>query len=232
MADIWGDLAVAVACRIEFEGRCDRLGFVDEFTAVRFAAEFLDSHRKGKVRTDEPHPDMKGKFIDLVRETPGGKLLNLGLEAKWLRPTEGVREWLKELAVDLFRLQHFRTGTAQGTHRILLVAGTNQLIDTELFKRTVQTGSKRQPGLPFILPVGESATFSTFSIRDGAKESRKWLRACHEKLDANLPVKYDARLAGQHPAAGRDDSIRVLVWVTRRRQNWRSFVPDKEWGPA
>ncbi|MCH7905623.1 MAG: hypothetical protein IH944_13790 [Armatimonadetes bacterium] len=230
MSDTWRDLAVAVASRIEFERRCDRLGFVDEFTAVRFSAEFLDSQRTGKIRTEEPHPDISNKFIDLVRETKRGKQLDLGMEAKWLRPTGSTRSWLKELAVDLFRLQHFRTGTKQGTHRVLLVVGTHDMIKDNIFDRNVQTGGGSKRGLPFILPENLSTTFTKFEIRNCRPEARKWLRSCRVNLGVNLPSTYDARLAARHVAASDNDAIEAVVWVTRRKPSWKSFDDNRAWG--
>lgn len=230
MSEQWNDLAVAVACRVEFENRCGRVGFIDEHTVVRFAAEFLDAHRTGSIESEIPHPDIKNKFIDLVRHTPRGKQLDLGIEAKWLRPSGSTRAWLKEVAVDLFRLQHFRTGTAQGAHRVLMVVGFQSMLETELFGRKVQTGGGTAAGLPFILPTSKSAHFQSFNLRDCPKEARKWLRSCKGELGLNLPSTYEARLAAQYSTREGPDPVCACVWVTRRKQNWQTFDLKKAWG--
>lgn len=230
MADIWQHLAAAVACRIEFERRCSRGALLDESGVVRFAAEFFQAEWKGDIRVGEPHPDLAGKFIDLVGTTPQGGSLNLALEAKWLKNDGGDREWMKEIACDVFRLQHLTTGTAQGCDRVVLAAGTREMMRDHLWTRSVHTGlGSSVLALPIILPRSVSATMAKFQIRQCAAEARQWLKRCHTKLGAPLPSTFDASMAGHYRTWIGADAVEVAVWVCTRPQGWGSFDAAAEW---
>lgn len=230
MTDIWQGLAIGVACRIEFERQCARGGLLDESAIVRFAAEFLQARWPGDIRVCERHPDLPGAFVDLVGLTPQGKSIDLALEAKWVKDGGGTREWLKEITVDVFRLQHFTSGTAQGVSRAILVAGVRTRMKDEVWDRSVQTGAKSSiTALPLVLPPNPSATASKMPIRKAEQGARRWLKACHKDLGVALPSSYDARLAGHYRTGADDRGVEAAVWLTTRPQGWGSFDPSSEW---
>ena len=229
---VFFDLAIAVGTRLEFERRCLREPLIDESTIVRFAAEYLAARWPGEIRPNEPHPELSGKFIDLVGIRPRSEKYDLGLEAKWLKADSGTRQWLKEITVDLFRLQHFKEDVVQDAERILVVAGTSEKIKKEIFEKTVQTGGGTTQAMSYVLPSQISSTYKKFQIRNCDTEIRKWLLGCHEKIgkDINLPSTYDARLAARYSSLTKsDEAIEVIVWRTKRPTGWGSFNPSREW---
>jgi hypothetical protein len=230
---MWQDLAIAVGSRLEFERKCGRGGLLDESTAVRCAAEYLQAVWNGQINVNEPHDDMPGKFIDLVGTKPRGNNLGLALEAKWLKDDGGTRQWLKEVTVDIFRLQHFTTNVAQNADRVILVAGIRSMIQEKLATYKVDAGGGSTLGIKHVLPTRFSQDFAKFDIRNADVEARNWFKLCHKKLDktlgTNLPSTYNARLAGHYRTWKGIGAVEVLVWLTRRPQGWGSFNPTVEW---
>jgi len=230
MNDLWQNLAVAVVSRIEFERRCNRSRLLDESAVVRFAAEYLQAQWNGEIRVAEPHPDLAGKFVDLVGTKPKAEKFGLVLEGKWLKDDGGDREWLKEIAVDLFRLQHLKTKMAQGSERILLVAGTRGMTLDHLLRRKVHSDLGHSiRALPHILPERANDTLTKFEIRKADVNARRWLRKCHERLGFDLPSTYTARLAGHYRSWLGREGCEIFVWLTKRPQGWGSFDPSAEW---
>jgi hypothetical protein len=230
MSDIWEDLAIAVAARLEFERRCLRERLIDEFTVVRFAAEYLATKWPGEIRPGEPHPNMQGAFLDLVGLRPRAHAYDLALEAKWLKEKSGTRQWLREIIVDLFRLQHFSTSTVQGVIRVVLVAGTHEKIEEEIFQRDVQTGGGTTKAIPHLLPQQVNQQFQRFGIRQCDQSMRKWLVGCNEELGKQLPSSYKARLAARYSTLPNDPkAYEVVVWLAKCPKNWQSFDPAVEW---
>lgn len=236
MSKVWQDLAVAVGCRLEFERKCNRGGLLDESAAVRFAAEYLQAVWDGQIAVNEPHEDMPGKFVDLTARKLRSRNLGLALEAKWLKADGGTRGWLKEVAVDIFRLQHLTSNMAQDAERVVLVAGISSIVRSKLLDAKVHGGEKSTRGLDHILPRALSSEYSKFNIRHCHGEARKWLRLCQRKLDktlkTDLPSTYDARLAGLYQTRPDGDAVEVLVWLTRRPKGWGSFSPVTEWSES
>jgi hypothetical protein len=199
MIELWQNLAVAVGSRIEFERRCNRSRLLDESAVVRFGAEYLQSQWNGEIRVGEPHQDLAGKFVDLVGTRPLAETFGLVLEGKWLKDDGGDREWLKEIVVDLFRLQHLTTNTAQGAERILLVAGTRKMMRDHILRRKVHSDVGHSVrAMPHVLPERANDALTRFQIRNADANARRWLRKCHEKLGCNLPSTYNATLAGHY----------------------------------
>ena len=229
MSEIWQDLAMAVGSRLEFERRCKRGGLLDEAAAVRSAAEYLQAVWNGQIEVSDPHDDIPGKFVDLTATKPRSASLGLALEAKWLRDEGGTRQWLKEVAVDVFRLQHLTSNMAQNAERVVLAAGGRNRIRDKLLTYRVDAGGRSTLGIKHVLPTRFSLEFAKFDIRHCEQEARKWLKLCHTKLGTNLPSTYDARLAGHYRTWKGDDAVEVLVWLTRRPQGWGSFNPTTEW---
>lgn len=226
--DPWQELAVAVACRVEFEQMCNRSALLDESAVVRFAAEFCQANWNGKIDVNSAHPNMDGKFVDLVGTSPQSPTLAMAAEAKWVREG-GTREWLKEVAVDVFRLQHLATDVAQGAFRVIIVAGTRALLQSQILERRVHSNGTTVQALPLFLPVVPAADYTSIDIRHADPGLRPWLRKCHEKLGRHLPSTYRAQLAGRHLSQNSDNACEVLVWVTKRPQGWGSFSPTNEW---
>jgi hypothetical protein len=234
----WQSLAKAVACRIEWDMQCGYGNLLDESAVVRIAADYLNAHWPGPINCNvpHPHPDLKGKFTDVTGAAVRSAPIQLALEAKWVRDG-GRREWLMEIAVDLFRLQYITCAenpkeVHQDCTRVVLVAGTHKHMHDEVWTRSANTKQKsRVEALPLILPVTPSPTFDKFSIKDCARNARAWLRKCHNEFGHPLPSTYTARMAGrfitdQKPS---DDAIEVVVWLTKRPSGWGSFDPAKKW---
>jgi hypothetical protein len=226
--DPWKNLAIAIACRVEFEQTCNRIALLDESAVVRFAAEYCQANWNGKIDVNYPHPDIDGKFIDLVGTRPRAATVGLAIEAKWVR-AGGVRSWIREIAVDLFRLQHLASNAAQGAYRVLVVAGIRSHLHAGVIKRRVHAGGGTIRALPEFLPTAASNDVQWFDIRYANNRIRRWLRLCHSALGRNLPSSYDARLAGHHRSHRGEDACEVYVWVTKRPQGWGSFSPTIEW---
>lgn len=226
---MWQDLAIAVGSRLEFERRCKRGSLLDESAAVRCAAEYLQAVWNGQIAVNDPHDDMPGKFVDLTATKPRSTRLGLALEAKWLRDEGGTRQWLKEVAVDVFRLQHLTANMAQNADRVVLVAGVHNKIQEKLLTYKVDAGGGSTLGIRHVLPTRSSQAFAKLDIRHCEPEARRWLKLCHKKLGTNLPSTYDARLAGHYRTWKGNEAVEVLVWLTRRPQGWGSFNPTVEW---
>ena len=218
-----------MAARLEFERRCLRERLIDEFTVVRFAAEYLAAKWRGELRPGEPHPDMQGAFLDLVGLRPRADTYDLGLEAKWLKEKSGKRQWLREVVVDLFRLQHFSTRTVQGITRVVLVAGTHEKIEEEIFQRVVQTGGGTTNAITHLLPQQVNQKFQRFAIRQCDHRMRTWLVGCHRELGKNLPSTYDARLVARYCTLNDPKGYEVVVWLSKCPRNWQSFNPTVVW---
>jgi hypothetical protein len=230
---MWQDLAMAVGSHLEFERKCQRGGLLDESTVVRCAAEYFQAVWKGRIKVNEPHVDIPGKFVDLVGTKPRTNTLSMALEAKWLKDQGGTRHWLKEVAVDVFRLQHLTTNVAQNAERVVLVAGIRSMIKDKLLNFRVDSGGGSTLGIKHVLPTRSSPAFAKFEIRNVEAEARQWLKLCHKQLDKNLATNlastYNARLAGHYRTWKGSDSLEVFVWLTRRPKGWGSFNPTVEW---
>lgn len=216
-------LAVAVACSIEFERCCQRFDLLDEYGVVRFAAQYMQANWQGIILSNQPHGDLTGKFVDLVGTRPRTPEWSFALEAKFVRHTTGVREWLAEVALDVFRLQHLSTNAVQSTDRIVLLAGQKEQLHDHIFHRLVNTNGARQRGLPMVLPEHILPAPSVVEIRNSPASHHRWFKKLQEGLGADLPISYTAHLAGRYQTGQSPDSIEVCVWVTRRRRNWHSF---------
>ena len=185
MADnIWQGLATAVACRIEFERQCMRGALVDESTVVRFAAEYLQAQWEGPIEVSFPHPDMDGKFIDLVGKKRFNDQVNLMMEAKWLKQDSGTRQWLREVILDLFRLQHATTGVSQGSDRVLLVVGHRKMVKEQISERLVQSDGPNVLAISHVLPLVKTAdgSLDSYKMLEGDKVIRRWIKNCRSKL--------------------------------------------------
>jgi hypothetical protein len=228
--ELWQHLALAVACRIEFEQCCGRGALVDESAVVRFAAEYLQAKWDGPIRANVPHGNIPKKFVDVVGTRPRTNDLDLALEAKWAKSEGGTREWLVELVRDLYRLQHFTTHMVQGAARVLLVAGHHDKIREQLLTRKVHaTSGGSVLALPHILPTAFASTVQKIQVRNTDTSMRKWLTKCHSTLGASLPSTYDARLVGHSRTGDTDSAVEVYVWATYRPKGWGSFNPNVEW---
>ena len=227
----WQHLAIAVAGRLEFERECNRGALLNESTVVRYTAEYCQANWNGTINVNFPHPGINRKYIDLTGTMPRSPQIGLAVEAKWIRDG-GTRDWIKEVAVDLFRLQHITTNTAQGAVRVILVAGTHSYLRAQLVNRRVRTGGGLVRALPIILPICVTEEFQSFDVRNANLAARQWLRKCQEELGRDLPSTYKAHLSGHYRTGHGDGACEVYIWVTKRPQGWGSFDPNIQWGPA
>jgi hypothetical protein len=226
----WQDLAVGVACRVEFERKCMREELLSESSIVWFAAQVLQAHWNGRVLPEQPHPNIPRAKIDLVGKTPQDTTYNLALEAKYIDPDRGVREWLKEVYEDVHRLQHFTApGINQHAQRIILIVGPVGSVRSEIFNRTVQYGGGSIQALHHLLPATMNQVPVVYT-RDGFHVNmRPWLKRLRDGMSANLASHYGAQLVGHYATGSTDDSIEAVVWKTMRRQNWTQFDPRTTW---
>jgi hypothetical protein len=241
----WQSLAKAVACRIEWDMQCGYGDLLDESALVRIAADYLHAHWPGTINFNvpHPHPHLDRKLIDVTGSTVRSGRLKLALEAKWVRDG-GTREWLVEIAVDLFRLQYITQATRdskdkvdQNCTRVVLVAGTHKHMHDEVWTHSANTKQKsRVEALPLILPVTQatgSNDFTVLDLRRSARDAWAWLRKCHKKFGHPLPSTYGAQMAGRfitdQSSKPSNDAIEVVVWLTTRPQGWATFDPAKEW---
>lgn len=226
----WQDLAIAVACRIEFERKCLREPLLSESSAVWFAAQVLQAHWNGKILPEQPHPNIPRAKIDLVGRTPRDNAYNLALEAKYIDPEGGTREWLKELYEDVHRMQHF-TGPAmnQHTQRVVLIVGPVGSIRSDIFDRKVQYGGGMTQALPHLLPTSLEQGSIVYT-RDGFHVNiRPWLKKVREEMTVNLASHYAAQMVGKFATGTTDDAIEAVVWKTTRRPRWTHFDPRTTW---
>lgn len=225
----WQDLAIAVACRVEYERKCLREELLSESSVVWFAAQVLQAHWNGKVLPEHPHPNIPRAKVDLIGRTPYDTAYNLALEAKYIDPEGGARQWLNEVYEDVHRMQHFTTGTNQYTERIVLVVGPVAAMKEEIFQRRVQHGGGLIRALPEVLPTSVQQGEVVY-MRDAFNVNiRPWLKRVREGLPVNMASHYAAELVGQFATGSTDDSVEAVLWRTKRRQNWTQYDPRTVW---
>jgi hypothetical protein len=226
--DRWSKVGHAIACRLEWERLCDRGDLIDEASLVRAAAEVTQALSTEVIVPEWRHPDLKGyRQVDLVGKGRSKKV-KWALEAKWVCTTRGTREWDREVAVDICRLQHLTSGLDVKPLRFLLVAGPSAELRAGLLEKQKNIGKKRMPILAELLPM-TPGTLKKYNVRGCADWLHPFFSNIATDLGAPLPSTYDATLVGQFAATQDTESISVCLWMLNRPRGWGSFDPSSEW---
>ncbi len=227
----WSDLAHAVACRLEWERLCRRGALLDENSLVRAAAEYTQAVARDDIRPEFSHPDLPGRKVDLVG-LDGNRRLRWALEAKWVCVTKGQRQWDKEVAVEVCRLQHLTSRMTTAAHRLLLVAGPKVELRSGLLDKRMNVGDgERRKILQELLP-----TKAEQNIKYQVRNCEKWLRtfflSVAKEVGEKIPSTYDATLLCRFAAGAQASSIDCFLWLLKRPKGWGSFDPASVWAEA
>jgi hypothetical protein len=91
---------------VEWEHLCGRGKLVEESFVRLAVAEALQSMTTNAIEPEYSHADLPGsERLDFVGwEVPNTRLAFVG-EVKWIRPSGSVRQWDREVATDVFRVE-------------------------------------------------------------------------------------------------------------------------------
>jgi hypothetical protein len=232
MAVNWSNLASATACLLEYERLCERRAFIDEASLVRAAAEFIQSTTQLILVPEHNHPDLPGaKRLDLLGRTRSDTHASFVLEAKWIKSDGGTRQWAREVAEDILRLENLDEDVAAATDRALVIGGIRRSLKALFLEVEVRAGSgaPRVQALPIVLQPRDLQNKSypyeqvRIPVRDCDDGARKFWRGMASIMGANLPVSYQCSLAGRHRAGPAQDAVEVYVWLIRRSRNRSTF---------
>ena len=229
-------MAVAVSSRLEFERLCQRRAFIDEASLRRHCVEFVQATTSLISTPEYNHVDLPSSNmrLDVVARAKESAPLAMALEAKWLDPEKGVRQWSFEIGKDILRLERISTETNQQTERALVVAGISRTVNSKLIDGEINVPGSREAILPHILqPKAKGFDFpykqKKIFIRECEAKLRKFFYDRAKAVSNQLPVSYQVSLAGHHLAGPTRDSIEMYIWIIRRSRNRSLFNPSTTW---
>lgn len=221
-------LARAVTCNLEWERLCRRGALLDETALVRAAAEYAQAVLFEEVIPEHPHADLPGRQIDLVAKAPGGSLL-MALEAKWVCTTKGTRQWDREIAAEIARLEHLSSNMAPTARRLLLVAGPRGEVDSGFLTKRKNVGKQRRAIAEALLPLVQADEPGKYQVRKCAEWLRPFFRDVAKDVGGSLPSTYDAILVARSDSGEEPESISAWLWLLRRPRGAGWFAPASEW---
>ena len=232
MAVNWSNLASATACLLEYERLCERRAFIDEASLVRAAAEFIQSTTQLILAPEHNHPDLPGnKRLDLLGRTRPDTPAAFVLEAKWIKSDGGTRQWAKEVAEDILRLENLEDDVSASTDRALVIGGIRRSLKALFLEVQVRAGNgaPKIQALPTILqprdPSDKSYPYeqTRIPVRDCDDGACKFWKGMASVMGADIPVSYQCSLAGRHRSGPTQDAVEVYVWLIRRSRNRSTF---------
>lgn len=232
MAVNWSNLASGAACLLEYERLCDRKTFIEEASLVRASAEFIQSTTQLLLAPEYNHPDLPGKKrLDLLGRTRPGVPASFVLEAKWIKSDGGTRQWAKEVAEDILRLESLEQDVSAATDRAIIIGGIHRSLKALFLEVEVRAGNgaPRLQILSHLLqphdPQKNSYPYEQVRIpvRDCDPGAQKFWKGRAEAISHEIPVSYQCSLAGRHRAGVTQDSVEVYVWLIRRSRNRKTF---------
>lgn len=232
MAVNWNNLATAAACLLEYERLCDRRAFIEEASLVRASAEFIQSTTQLLLTPEHNHPDLPGsKRLDLLGRTRLDTPASFVLEAKWIKSDGGTRQWAREVAEDILRLESLEQDVSAATDRAIVIGGIRRSLKALFLEVEVRAGNgaPRLQILPHLLqprdPQDNSYPYeqTRIPIRDCDPGARRFWKGRAEQVGHEIPVSYQCSLAGRHRAGLTQDSVEVYVWLIRRSRNRSTF---------
>ncbi len=239
MAVNWNNLAIGTSCLLEYERLCDRRAFIDEASLVRASAEYIQSTTQLILSPEHNHPDLPGtRRLDLLgRRRPNTPAVFL-LEAKWIKSDGGTRQWAREVADDILRLEQLEQDVSTSTDRALIIGGIRRSLKALFLEVEVRAGGGRPRVqiLPHILQPRDSQNASfpydqeRIPIRDCQEGARKFWADRSAQIGQNLPISYQCTLAGYHRGGVTQDSVEVYVWLIRRSRNRNTFDAPSHFG--
>jgi len=234
----WQRIAIALASRLQFEAACGRQRLISEDLSRLFLAEVVQTQISGRVEPEFNHPDLPGDTrIDLLIRSPTAQNIEAAIEHKWVRHTTAstVRQWMSEVLADAMRVEAISQQMAQGSERILVVAGEVE----EMRSKIWESESRQGNGLPRIRVVdtllqSRPATGAvqsqsvTVQLQAVGQPFKAKLRHGAPELLAHLPSRYTVQLVGFHRAHA--DGIECAVWrISRPVGNRGTFDANVVW---
>lgn len=239
MAINWKDFARAVTFRLEWERLCERGVLIDEKALHRVVAEYMQATSTLKIVPEHDHLDLSGdKKLDIAAYGPQMASIQIALEAKWIKQDGGVRDWHREVAKDIFRVERLETKLAQQAERIILVSGIADNIQKEFTakQKNLGGGIGRVPWIDALLPTSTAQGKKTIKVQKCAPAFQGFFREVARELgtvDANkqpvpldVPISYQARMIADFVAVPNDPKcIMTSIWQIGRSQNRQVFTP-------
>lgn len=236
----WERIAVAVACRVQYEQACGRGRLITEDLTRLVLAEVVQSQVAGSLEAEFNHPDIPGNArLDLLVRSPRANNIDVAIEHKWIRATSlGVtRHWAAEVIADILRVERLHQQMSQGCERAVVVVGEVEEMRTKLWEREVRQGGGQHrlrivdalfQGRP-TTGVGQQQPL-VVNLRNNCAVFRRLIRQGVPELFAELPSAYQIRLAAHHRA--KSDGIECVVWLVSRGQQQRvTFDGARAWSP-
>lgn len=235
----WNNLASGAACILEYERLCDRRSFIEESSLVRASAEFIQSTTQLLLTPEYNHPDLPGsKRLDLLGRTRPDTPAAFVLEAKWIKSDGGTRQWAREVAEDILRLESLEQDVSAATDRAFVIGGIRRSLKALFLDVEVRAGNgaPRVQVLPHILqprdPQEKSYPYEQVrvAVRDCDQGMQKFWKGRAEQIGHDIPISYQCSLAGRHRAGLTQDSVEVYVWLIRRSRNRNTFDAAAHFG--
>lgn len=234
----WQQVAVAMACRVQYEQACGRAGLIREDYVRLALSEVFQSLSSGTLDFEYNHPDLPGNTrVDLLVRSPQAQNIETAAEVKWVRQTTETanRNWMSEILRDVFRVERLSVELAQGCQRVVVVVGEHDLMKNRIWNRKVNRGGGlgRLPVIEHLLQRRhyDARVVSTpqhVALRHADSAFRSLLGDAASDMADSLPSSYRIQLVGFHRAD--TDGIEAVIWeVTRARgQRW-TFDSIVEW---
>lgn len=238
MAINWQNVAIALASRLQFEAACGRQRLISEDLSRLFLAEVIQSQISGALEPEFNHPDLPGDTrVDLLVRSPNAGNIEAAIEHKWVRQTtaNAVRNWMAEVLADAMRVEALTQQMAQGSERVLVVAGEVE----EMRGKIWESESRQGNGLPRVRVVdtllqSRPATGAvqpqavTIQLQAVGRPFKSKLRHGAPELLGQLPNRYAVQLIGYHRA--HSEGVECVIWrVTRPVGNRGTFDANAVW---
>ena len=224
----WESLARAVACSLEVDRLNCIEAFVDENSLRREIAKHLQAVTSAAIQPEYNHPDIPGnKRLDLVGFGPQKKKIDFAVESKWIKTGGGTRDWPLEVAQDIFRLERLTTNMAQQNHRILVIGGIKERVESGLFAKKKNHAGTRVGWIDALLPATKGASPLTVKVRDCHDAFTEFFKTVSMNLEfEELPISYHAQLKAHHIIDAKDSQcVEVYVWRISRTKKRNTFKP-------
>jgi len=233
----WNKVAIAVACRVQYDKSCGRGRLISEDVTRLALAEVIQSQVAGDIEVEFNHPDIPGNTrLDLLVRSPGAQNIDVAIEHKWVRSTSAktVRHWAPEIFGDILRVERLQQDMSQHCERAIVVVGEVEEMRNKVWERKVARGG----GLPRIRlmdviiqgrPASSAshATALNVNLRADGQPFRKLIKQGASELYDSLPSCYQIRLVAFHRTLS--DGIESAVWIVTRGQQRVTFDAASEW---
>ncbi len=237
----WENIAVAVACRVQYEKSCGRGRLISEDVTRLALAEVVQSHAKGNVEAEFNHPDIPGNSrVDLLVRSPQAQNIEVAIEHKWVRATtlNTMRHWMPEIVADMLRLERLNLQIAQGCERALVVVGEVEEMRSKVWDREVRQGNgQTRVRVVDAIIQGRPASGSAqtlplaVNLRHNCSIFRKLFKQAAPELYNDLPSAYQIQLVAHHRT--KTDGVECAVWrVSRGQQQRVMFDANLVWPPV